>query len=80
METKFKTLVHNGEYVDPNMLDDGIYVSEKPFLYSKDDTLEKLIKRGRGIGDFIDIYYVSEDYFKNLEQCQLIGVTIKINK
>jgi hypothetical protein len=75
-QTEFKTLMHCGQYVDSNLLGKGIYACSKPFIYSKDETIETMIERGRMMKDMTGASFISEKYFDNLKQCQLVPILI----
>lgn len=75
-ETQFKVLMHCGIYVNPNLLEDGIYSSYKPFIYEKDTTIETLIEDARIAKDMTGASFISEKYFENLKQCQLVPILI----
>ncbi len=73
-ETEFKALMHCGQYVDANLLENGIYACEKPFIYSKDETIETMIERGKMMKDMTS--FISDRYFDNLKHCQLVPILI----
>jgi hypothetical protein len=75
-ETEFKALTHCGQYVDANLLEKGIYACPKPFIYSKDETIETMIERGRMMKDTTGASFISERYFDSLKQCQLVPILI----
>jgi len=75
-ETEFKTLMHSGAYIDANLLEKGIYACEKPFIYSKEETIETMIAKAEKIQHMIGKHHVSEKYFDNLKQCQLVPILI----
>lgn len=75
-ETEFKVLTYCGEYVDVNRLDQGIYITSIPPLYSKEETVESMVDRAEDIQDMIGHWNISEEYFKNLRQCKLVSVII----
>lgn len=77
-QTKFKTLMHCGHYVDVNLLEKGIYTTEKPYLYNCPETIESLIERGRQMKDMNGATFISERYFENLSQCKLVDVQIVV--
>lgn len=77
-ETEFKALMYWGRYVDPNRLESGIYFREKPCIYLKDETIELLIERGRNIKDGEGNCLISETYFQNLKECELVKIVIII--
>lgn len=78
-ETEFKTLMYCDMYVDVNLLEKGIYGSTKPFIYSKEETIESLDLKAEKIRDSMGVHHVSDTYFENLKQCQLVPITIQIN-
>lgn len=82
MERKFKILVYEGMYVNTSLLESGIYTTDKPVLYSRNETIESLIKKSNEIKDKMGISFMSESYFENLQQCELVDVEIlvKVNK
>lgn len=75
-ETEFKVLMYCGQYVDANLLEKGIYTCQKPFIYSKDETIETMIERGRVMKDMTGASFASERYFDSLKQCQLVPILI----
>ncbi len=75
-KTEFKALMHCGQYVDANLLENGIYACSKPFIYSKDETIETMIERGRMMKDMTGASFISEKYFDSLKQCQLVLILI----
>ena len=77
-ETEFKALMHCGQYVDANLLEKGIYACSKPFIYSKDETIETIIERGRMMKDMTGASFISEKYFDSLKQCQLVPILITV--
>jgi hypothetical protein len=78
MEDKFNILLHCGMYVDANMLEKGIYTSNKPFIYPIDETIETLIIRGRQMVELTGSQFITEKYFDNLKQCTLAPATITL--
>lgn len=79
-ETHFKTLMYIGTYVDTNMLQSGIYQITKPQLYSKDTTIDMLEQHGRMFKDMVGNQVISENYFENLKQCELVDITVCVGK
>lgn len=71
---KFKILMYCGQYVDVNLLEKGIYISSKPVFYSTDESIGNLIKTQRDTINRLGIDFVSETYFENLNQCELVDV------
>lgn len=78
METNFKILVHCGMYVDANLLEKGIYTTSKPYLYSKDETIEGMVKRAEDIHQKMGSWHISEKYFESLKQCKLVDVQVVV--
>lgn len=78
-ETMFKILMHSGIYVDSNLLEKGIYATCKPILYSKNETIELMIERGKRMKDMTGANFMSEKYFENLRQCELVNVSLLVN-
>lgn len=75
-ETEFKALMHCGQYVDANLLEKGIYTCSKPFIYTKDETIETMVERGRMMKDMTEVSFISDKYFDSLKQCQLVPILI----
>ena len=75
-ETEFKVLMHVGYYVNPNLLEKGIYISNKPFVYEMKETIETLIEGRKVMNDMSEKPFFSERYFENLKQCELVMVKI----
>jgi len=77
-ETTFKVLMHDGRYVDENLLPQGIfYVKSPQKLYSKDDTIKLIEDCRRFVRDFNGNIW-SDSHVRNLRQCELITVTLLI--
>jgi hypothetical protein len=75
-ETEFKALMHLGHYINPNLLEKGIYISKKPFLYEMDETIETLIAKAEKAKDIMGKHHVSEKYFESLKKCELVKIKI----
>lgn len=75
-EIEFKVLMHCGQYVDANLLENGIYSCPIPFIYSKDTTIETMIEDGRMMKDMTGASFITERYFDSLKHCQLVSVLI----
>lgn len=73
-ETQFKALMHNGEYVDMNSLERGILYCSTPFIFDKDETIENLVLFHKNTKN--EDGELSEDYFSNLEECELVDISI----
>jgi len=78
METEFKALMYCGQYVDANLLYKGIYTCEKPFIYDKNYTIETMIDKGESMKDLTGANFLSQGFFDNLRQCELVTITITI--
>lgn len=75
-EREFKTLMHCGRYVDANLLENGLYTCSKPFIYQKDKTIESMVKDAILLQELTGIGYITDRYFDNLKQCQLVSILI----
>jgi hypothetical protein len=76
LETEFKALMYLGRYIDDNLLHEGIYISQKPFIYSNDDTIEGLVEQGKRMKDLSGAQIVSDKYLENLKQCELVKILV----
>lgn len=79
IETKFKALMYGGQYVDSNILENGIYNTTIPRLYSIDTTIEMLVEQGRMIKDISGNNFIMDSYFTNLNKCQLVEVVLSLS-
>lgn len=75
-ETKFKALTNLGFYVDAHLLHKGIYICSVPFIYSKHETIENIIKRSESSKDIAGNMFATEKYFESLRQCELTNIEI----
>lgn len=75
-ETKFKALTNLGFYVDAYLLHKGIYICSVPFIYSKHETIENMIKRAELSKDMSGNMFTPEKYFESLKQCELTDIEI----
>lgn len=80
MESEFKVLTHCGVYVDSNLLGKGIYITSKPNLYSKSETIEKLVERALYMKDINGNEFITQSYLDNLKKCKLTDVLLEIKK
>lgn len=62
-------------YVERNILMEGLYSSATPYLFSKDDTIEKIVQRSQVISEIMKL---PEEYFINLKKCKLVPVKLVI--
>lgn len=75
-EYEFNALMHCGMYVNPNLLEKGIYTCPKPHLYMVDETIETLIDNAIKVQDMMGKHHISDKYFESLKQCQMVKVFI----
>ena len=75
-ETRFKTLMHCGMYVDANLLEKGIYSCSKPYLYNMDETIETMIAKAEKVQDMMGKHHISDKYFESLKQCQMVQLFV----
>jgi hypothetical protein len=78
LETEFKALMHCGMYVDANLLQKGIYTCDKPFIYSKDETIETMVERGKLMKDMTGASFMGDKYFESLQQCELVKIFVTV--
>jgi hypothetical protein len=78
-EATAKALMHNGVFVDPNRLHEGIYSKPLPTLYDPDTTIEFLVDRAKSMTDPTGTCWFEAEYFENLRSCQLTGISISIS-
>jgi len=78
LETEFKALMRCGMYIDANLLEKGIYICEKPFIYSKNETIENMVKQGEQMKDMTEVSFISDKYFENLRQCDLVKIFLTL--
>ena len=78
LETEFKALMYCGMYVDANLLQKGIYTCDKPFIYSKDETIESMIERGKQMKDMTGASFIGDKYFESLRQCELVKMFVTV--
>lgn len=71
-EIKFKVLMSLGQYVDTNLLEKGVYPTNKPNLFEFNETLLSIKERALFLQDKMGNGFLPESYFTNLEQCQLV--------
>jgi hypothetical protein len=75
MENEYLTLVYCGQYVDVNLLERGIYVSRRPFIFDIGTTIDMLYNQAK---DSIDILgsndIISDRYIVNLRLCRLVRI------
>ncbi len=78
-ETKLKALMHNGHFVDANLLPAGIIPTSFPSIYSLEITMQDLVQNAE---DFKDIAYLhfTDAYFENLAQCELVPVRVIVER
>ena len=70
--------MHLDQYVNANMLSEGIYSTKIPFIYSENETIETMLLKAQQVKDFTDQSFIGEEYFENLKRCRLVDVEIDI--
>jgi hypothetical protein len=75
---KFKTLTYLNNFVDANLLENGIYNSNKPYIYSNDTTIDSLIEQAYQLMDLVGNKMISESYINNLKACKLSYIEVKL--
>ncbi len=80
IETEFKALMHGGVYVDAQLLHKGIYTCNKPCIYSKDETIESMVFRGKQMKDMTGACFIGGKYLEHLQQCELVSITVCTTK
>lgn len=75
---KFKTLTYLNNFVDANLLENGIYNSNKPYIYSNDTTIDSLIEQAYQLMDLVGNKMISESYINNLKVCKLSYIEVKL--
>jgi len=79
LETEFKVLMHMNQYVNVNLLQKGIYSSNKPYIYSKEETIGNLVSKAKNVKKATGpISFINDSYINNLQQCKLVKVHISI--
>jgi hypothetical protein len=78
IQTEFLALMHCGQFVDANLLEKGIYTCSKPFIYDKTTTIDSLKHQASLMIDMLGQKFVSDKYLSNLEQCQLVPISISV--
>lgn len=70
MEKFFKVLISNGSYVDETKLQKGLYITFRPTLHDKTETIESMKKK---IDSYKKIFpgFDAEKAKENLDKCSL---------
>ena len=79
-EIKFKVLMYMGVFADALLLEKGIYGCTKPYIYSMDETMDTAIEKARKFQHMVTTGFITETYFENLKQCELVPVVIMESK
>lgn len=74
----FFVLTYAGQFMDTNMLQQGLYATDVPKLYSKETSIELMIQQGRTITDMTGNQFISEAYFENLSKCKPTEVQLSV--
>jgi len=78
MNVYFKTLIHNGEWVDLSLIDKGLYTAQIPYLIQNNNVkdIEEIIENWKGFYKSIN-KVMSISQIENLKKCELITIEIK---
>jgi len=79
VETEYKVLMFNMQYVDTALLTKGIYTTNTPVLHPLDMDLEGMEKWINELREIVGQDYIN-GYVANLYECELVKVTLNINK
>lgn len=77
---KYKVLMYCGAFVDETQLGDGIYGTDRPTLHLPDTTIAGLVDKRNATWHFVTGKNMPEGYTRNLSSCQLVDVTLQIEK
>jgi hypothetical protein len=79
-QTEFLILMHCDMYVDPNLLEKGLYGKPTPSLYSLGTTIESLVKQAQDINNMRLSNFISfsDTYISNLKLCTLQKVKLEL--
>lgn len=72
----FLVLTHSNQFIDASMLYKGLYATNIPTLYDKDNTVELMINNGKRMIDIMGVAFLGEQYFENLAKCKLTPITL----
>lgn len=68
----FKVLTYMERFVNENLLEKGIYATDVPHLHNEKTTMEDIVICAKQMQNMQTIVFISDEYFKNLQQCKLI--------
>lgn len=74
--TPFVTLMHDGKYVTPSLLSEGIIYSETPYFYKENSAKQDIITFESSVCEYLELPEVNETFKANLELCELVVVVI----
>lgn len=80
MKKEFKVLMHNGGFVFYEMLGRGIYITEKPSLFVKEDTIESIVDRQKLTNSLSMTEIYTRRFVDNLKRCELVDVIIEVKQ
>lgn len=66
---KYQALMHGDQFVNANMLDEGIYGAPRPHLFREEETIQSLIETAKGLKDATGACFLPDSYFENLAKC-----------
>ena len=79
-ETKALALMYAGSFIDTSLLENGLYSTSTPAIYSDGNTIKLMEERARLLVDAQGKCYFSDAYFENLNKCKLVPVLITIEQ
>lgn len=81
-ELKCKILMHNGQPIDEYLLNRGVYVKTDglPILHPQSETIQSLVQRGEMMKDIKGNNFIDQEYFDNLQVCELVDVILLVPK
>ena len=65
-----------GSFVDMNMLEKGIYITDVPALFKAETTIDSLIEQAETVKKATGYPYFIDEYILNLRNCILKDVTL----
>ena len=78
--TRFVTLTYAGNYIDYNLLANGLYSTSAPKLFDASTTIEDLVKQGQKVVDLTGNQFIEEGFFNNLKMCSMTLVELSVVK
>ncbi len=75
---KYKVLVFNGKFANPNLLQNAIFDSDIPYLFSENMTIGALAEERKNTNRLVGYQAYTDTYISQLLKCELIDVELKI--